>query len=92
MSKGKAWNVYMILHDWQAGATATQLCKIYGFSSARACRDRISKWRKEGHPFELKKAGCPRKKKRRQITKMWMDELTESEAITAGCIRGSENE
>jgi hypothetical protein len=92
MDKGKAWNIPMILHDWQAAATASQLCKIYGFSSPRACRDRISKWRKKGWPFELKKAGCPRRKRKGQITQMWMDELTDSEATTAGIISGCNHE
>ena len=31
------------------------------------------------------------KNKPGSITAMWMDELTDSEVITAGCIRGSES-
>ena len=73
----KEWNIPMILHDWNAGATSTQLAKIYGFSSARACKDRISKWRKAGWPFQYKTKD---------------KELTDSEATTAGMIRGSEND
>lgn len=86
----KKWNIPMIFHDWQAGATASQLCKIYGFSSPRACRSRISKWRKAGWAFDLKKAGCPKKSRNGRITAVWMDELTDSEATTAGIIRGCE--
>ena len=92
MSRGKQWNIPMILRDWQAGKTSTEIAATHGFSSARACKDRISKWRKAGWPFMLKKAGCPKKNRRGQITKMWMDELTDSEATTAGCVRGSEND
>jgi hypothetical protein len=44
----------MILHDWNAGKTSAQIAKVYGFSSANACLDRISKWRKEGWDFMKK--------------------------------------
>ena len=74
----KEWNIPMILHDWQAGKTSTDIAKVYGFSSARACRDRIAKWRKQGWNFEKRTAGCSRKNKRT---------LTQSEEITAGAIR-----
>jgi len=73
---GKKWNISMLCHDWNSGATSTHLCKIYGFSSARACRYRIAKWRKQGYEFDLHKQGCPRKRPMKQ-----------SEEITAGCIR-----
>ena len=72
----KKWPIASIMHDWQAGATSTHLCKIYGFSSARACRDRIAKWRKLHWPFELHKPGCPR-----------IHPIKQSEEITEGCIR-----
>jgi len=75
MSYGKKWPIAMILHDWQAGATAPHLVKVYGFSSHRACRDRISKWRKEGWPFDLHTPGSPRRHPMKQ-----------SEEITAGAI------
>lgn len=82
----KNWPVWMIMNDWNAGRSAPDLCRIYGFSSARACRARIAKWRKQGYWFILKQPGCP-KKKRTQITAVWFDELTESESTTAGTIR-----
>lgn len=77
MSRGKHWKIPMILHDWNAGATSTHIAKIYGFSSANACCDRISKWRSDGWPFQYKTED---------------KELTDSEATTAGTIRGSEND
>lgn len=92
MSRSKQWNIPMILHDWNAGKTSSQIAQVYGFSSANACMDRISKWRKEGWAFELKTAGCPKKSRKGRITAMWMDELTDNEVTTAGTIRGSEND
>ena len=91
MSRGKKWHISAILHDWNSGATSTQIAETYGFSSHRACRDRIAKWRKQGWNFEKRTAGCPKKNRRGQITAMWLDELTDSEATTAGIIRGSES-
>jgi hypothetical protein len=77
VSVGKNWHIPAILHDWATGKTSTDIAKIYGFSSANACLDRISKWRKAGWPF-------PKKTEDK--------ELTDSEATTAGTIRGSEND
>jgi hypothetical protein len=54
MDRPNNWNIPMILHDWAAGKTSTDIAKIYGFSSANACLDRISKWRKAGWPFPKK--------------------------------------
>ena len=73
----KDWNIPMIMHDWNSGATSTHLCKIYGFSSPNACCDRIAKWRKAGWKFQYKTKG---------------KDLTQSEEIMAGCIRQGEDE
>ena len=71
VKRPKNWPIAMIMHDWEAGATSTHLCKIYGFSSPQACNDRISKWRKAGWPFQYKTEE---------------KQLTQSEEITAGMI------
>lgn len=71
------FNIPMIMHDWNAGATTTQLCKIYGFSSPQAAADRISRWRREGWEFKRKPSGAPRDSRGRWI---------ESEGITAGTV------
>ena len=73
VKRPNAWNIPMILHDYNAGATSAHLCKIYGFSSARACQDRIAKWRKAGWNFQYKT-------EEKQLTQ-------QSEEITEGCIR-----
>ena len=59
----KEWNIPMILRDWYSGKTSTEIAKTHGFSSHRACRDRIAKWRRAGWPFEKRTGGCPRKKR-----------------------------
>ena len=81
----KKWHITAICNDWNSGRTAPDLCRIYGFSSARSCRDRIAKWRKQGFWFMLKNPGCPKKKG--TVVKVWYDEMTDSESTTAGTIR-----
>ena len=77
MSRSNHYNIPMILNDWNTGRTASEIARIYGFSSANACCDRISKWRAEGWPFQKKTEE---------------KQMTQSEEITAGCIKGSEND
>lgn len=72
MKRPKEWEIPKILHDWNTGATSTQIAEAYGFSSANACCDRISKWRLAGWPFHKKTEE---------------KQLTQSEEITAAAIR-----
>ena len=66
MSRGKQWPIQMILNDWRTGRTASDIARIYGFSSDRAVRWRICLWRADGWEFEYRKAGAPRGKRERK--------------------------
>jgi len=53
----KTYHIQAILNDWKSGSTHSEIAKIYGFSSDRAAADQISRWRKEGWDFEIRKPG-----------------------------------
>ena len=55
--KKKDYPIQMILNDWASGSTQGEIAKTYGFASDRAAADWISKRRKEGYDFEIRKPG-----------------------------------
>ena len=71
----------MIRDDWNADIPVERIARVYGFPSENAVHQFVRRYRNTGFKYIRPNT---------QITQMWMDELTDSEATTAGMIMGSE--